>query len=232
MYQNNLHELWALLNFLLPSVFKDSEAFSKVFDLNVDDTDKKQNMIKQLHKILRCERAQQQSRRGRKARIMIYYYHLLLEAFLAALNSEHERVLISVCNTAVFLNAAMFGSLALSVMMPTGRPFMLRRLKKEVEKSLPPKEETILFTGKPTTAARADTLADMKAGRTTAVVASVGAAPPHTQQHTALRVGFVEALFASFDFVGARDATPVFREGVSSFARHHALPRVAIARCR
>ncbi len=26
---------------------------------------------------------------------------------------------------------------------------MLRRLKKEVEKSLPPKEETILFTGKP-----------------------------------------------------------------------------------
>lgn len=26
---------------------------------------------------------------------------------------------------------------------------MLRRLKKEVEKSLPPKEETILFTGEP-----------------------------------------------------------------------------------
>lgn len=52
--QNNLHELWALLNFLLPTVFKDSEAFSKVFDLNVGDADKKQNMIKQLHKILRC----------------------------------------------------------------------------------------------------------------------------------------------------------------------------------
>lgn len=42
-----------MLNFLLPSVFKDSEAFSKVFDLNVGDADKKQNMIKQLHKILR-----------------------------------------------------------------------------------------------------------------------------------------------------------------------------------
>lgn len=51
--QNNLHELWALLNFLLPTVFKDSEAFNEVFDLNVDDADKKQNMIKQLHKILR-----------------------------------------------------------------------------------------------------------------------------------------------------------------------------------
>lgn len=54
--QNNLHELWALLNFLLPAVFQDSDAFSKVFDLNVDDAAKKQNMIKQLHKILRCVR--------------------------------------------------------------------------------------------------------------------------------------------------------------------------------
>lgn len=57
-FQNNLHELWALLNFLLPTVFQDSEAFSKVFDLNVDDADKKQNMIKQLHKILRYEQEQ------------------------------------------------------------------------------------------------------------------------------------------------------------------------------
>lgn len=54
LLQNNLHELWALLNFLLPTVFEDSEAFSKVFDLNVGDADKKQSMIKQLHKILRC----------------------------------------------------------------------------------------------------------------------------------------------------------------------------------
>ena len=28
--QNNLHELWALLNFLLPDVFGDSEAFDSV----------------------------------------------------------------------------------------------------------------------------------------------------------------------------------------------------------
>jgi SWI/SNF-related matrix-associated actin-dependent regulator of chromatin subfamily A member 5 len=77
--QNNLHELWALLNFLLPDVFASSEQFDEWFNLDVDDTEAKQRIINQLHKIL--------------------------------------------------------------------RPFMLRRLKLDVEKSLPPKSETILFTG-------------------------------------------------------------------------------------
>ena len=77
--QNNLHELWALLNFLLPDIFGSSEQFDDWFNLDVDDTEAKQRIIGQLHKIL--------------------------------------------------------------------RPFMLRRLKADVEKSLPPKSETILFTG-------------------------------------------------------------------------------------
>jgi SWI/SNF-related matrix-associated actin-dependent regulator of chromatin subfamily A member 5 len=77
--QNNLHELWALLNFLLPDVFESAEQFDDWFNLDVDDTEAKQRIISQLHKLL--------------------------------------------------------------------RPFMLRRLKIEVEKSLPPKTETILFTG-------------------------------------------------------------------------------------
>lgn len=77
--QNNLHELWALLNFLLPDVFSDSEKFSEFFNLDTDDTDAKKTVIAQLHKIL--------------------------------------------------------------------RPFMLRRLKSEAAKELPPKTETILFTG-------------------------------------------------------------------------------------
>ncbi|CAM9111468.1 unnamed protein product [Phaeothamnion confervicola] len=77
--QNNLHELWALLNFLLPDVFSDADQFNEFFNLDVEDNDVKQNMISQLHKVL--------------------------------------------------------------------RPFMLRRLKADVEKSLPPKAETILFTG-------------------------------------------------------------------------------------
>ncbi|TMW56088.1 hypothetical protein Poli38472_008736 [Pythium oligandrum] len=77
--QNNLHELWALLNFLLPDVFASSDEFDEWFNLDVDDDEAKKQMISQLHKIL--------------------------------------------------------------------RPFMLRRLKADVEKSLPPKKETLLFVG-------------------------------------------------------------------------------------
>ncbi|KAL9188329.1 hypothetical protein ACHAXT_006707 [Thalassiosira profunda] len=77
--QNNLHELWALLNFLVPDVFASAEQFDEWFNLDIDDDQEKNKLISQLHKIL--------------------------------------------------------------------RPFMLRRLKADVEKSLPPKSETILFTG-------------------------------------------------------------------------------------
>ena len=77
--QNNLHELWSLLNFLLPDVFGSSEAFDRWFDMQSDDDEAKKQMIQQLHRVL--------------------------------------------------------------------RPFMLRRLKKDVAKSIPPKTETILYTG-------------------------------------------------------------------------------------
>lgn len=75
--QNNLHELWALLNFLLPDVFTDSEDFDTWF--NVDEEKGQENVIKKLHTIL--------------------------------------------------------------------RPFLLRRLKKDVDVSLPPKIETKLYVG-------------------------------------------------------------------------------------
>lgn len=48
--QNNLHELWALLNFLLPDVFGDSEAFDRWFEKQDDDQD---TVVQQLHKVLR-----------------------------------------------------------------------------------------------------------------------------------------------------------------------------------
>jgi SWI/SNF-related matrix-associated actin-dependent regulator of chromatin subfamily A member 5 len=40
--QNNLHELWALLNFLLPEVFASSEQFDEWFNLDVEDVEAKQ----------------------------------------------------------------------------------------------------------------------------------------------------------------------------------------------
>ncbi|KAI1336895.1 chromatin-remodeling complex ATPase-like protein [Xylariaceae sp. FL0016] len=48
--QNNLHELWALLNFLLPDVFGDSEAFDQWFSGQNQDQD---TVVQQLHKVLR-----------------------------------------------------------------------------------------------------------------------------------------------------------------------------------
>ena len=74
--QNNLHELWALLNFLLPDVFGDSEAFDQWFNNQDSDQD---TVVQQLHRVL--------------------------------------------------------------------RPFLLRRVKSDVEKSLLPKKEVNLYVG-------------------------------------------------------------------------------------
>ncbi|EHA48348.1 hypothetical protein MCOR27_004146 [Pyricularia oryzae] len=48
--QNNIHELWALLNFLLPDVFGDSEAFDQWFSGEGQDSD---TVVQQLHRVLR-----------------------------------------------------------------------------------------------------------------------------------------------------------------------------------
>lgn len=49
--QNNLHELWALLNFLLPDIFNTSEDFDEWLDETPDDGD--QTLIDRLHAVLR-----------------------------------------------------------------------------------------------------------------------------------------------------------------------------------
>jgi SWI/SNF-related matrix-associated actin-dependent regulator of chromatin subfamily A member 5 len=48
--QNNLHELWALLNFLLPDIFGNSEAFDQWFTNHDQD---QETVVQQLHKVLR-----------------------------------------------------------------------------------------------------------------------------------------------------------------------------------
>jgi len=75
--QNNLNELWALLNFLLPDIFESEADFETWFSLGDDES--KDNVVKKLHTVL--------------------------------------------------------------------RPFMLRRIKKDVEKDLPPKREVKLYIG-------------------------------------------------------------------------------------
>lgn len=77
--QNNMHELWALLNFLLPDVFSSSDAFDNWFSQQSGGEGGEDSVVKQLHKVL--------------------------------------------------------------------RPFLLRRVKADVEKSLLPKIETNLYVG-------------------------------------------------------------------------------------
>ncbi|CUM67306.1 uncharacterized protein PRCAT00004999001 [Priceomyces carsonii] len=55
--QNNLHELWALLNFLLPDVFGDSDVFDAWFEMHGGRTEEEKeknqdNVVQQLHTIL------------------------------------------------------------------------------------------------------------------------------------------------------------------------------------
>ena len=49
--QNNLRELWALLNFLLPDIFGDATQFDEWFSLT--DASGKENVIQKLHTVLR-----------------------------------------------------------------------------------------------------------------------------------------------------------------------------------
>lgn len=49
--QNNLQELWALLNFLIPSLFDTSDQFSEWFNLSSESD--AQHVISQLHRVLR-----------------------------------------------------------------------------------------------------------------------------------------------------------------------------------
>ncbi|KKA03156.1 hypothetical protein D499_0C00390 [Hanseniaspora uvarum DSM 2768] len=55
--QNNLHELWALLNFILPDIFENSEVFDEQFNQqstedDQQDTKEDNEVVKQLHSIL------------------------------------------------------------------------------------------------------------------------------------------------------------------------------------
>merc|ERR1719421_1608473 len=60
--QNNLTELWSLLNFLLPNIFDDLDAFQAWFDFDfksegidqkVLEGEEKNNVVTKLHQILR-----------------------------------------------------------------------------------------------------------------------------------------------------------------------------------
>ena len=128
--QNNLHELWALLNFLLPDVFESSEQFDELFNLDVDDDSKK--------KVRSLSRGEYK----------IYYKCILafqscnITKLLVPLPRSPPRLSTTPTTLNLPNHQDMIGMLHKIL-----RPFMIRRLKADVEKSLPPKQELILFTG-------------------------------------------------------------------------------------
>lgn len=102
--QNNLHELWALLNFLLPDVFSSSDVFEKWFS--------------SVEELPSGDAAAADEPKGDK------------EGDGAETKKKEEEGKGEIVKQ---LHAIL-------------RPFLIRRLKSEVEHSLPPKKETVLFT--------------------------------------------------------------------------------------
>ena len=47
--QSNLHELWSLLNFLLPEIFSSAETFDEWFQISGEND--QQEVVQQLHKV-------------------------------------------------------------------------------------------------------------------------------------------------------------------------------------
>lgn len=99
--QNNLHELWALLNFLLPDVFSSADDFEHWFSSVEELPDPNQKKVTE-----GGDRAADKTKEGtgEGSNEVVKQLHAIL------------------------------------------RPFLIRRLKSEVEHSFPPKKETVLFT--------------------------------------------------------------------------------------
>ncbi|KAJ2998923.1 hypothetical protein HDV02_003898 [Globomyces sp. JEL0801] len=101
--QNDLHELWALLNFLLPDIFSSSDDFDTWF--NVEQGGDQDKVVQQLHRVLRpflLRRIKSDVEKSLlpKKRIDLYvgmstmqrtWYKKLLEKDISALNGAVEK---------------------------------------------------------------------------------------------------------------------------------------------
>ncbi|KAK7815745.1 iswi chromatin-remodeling complex atpase chr11 [Quercus suber] len=84
--QNNLHELWSLLNFLLPEIFSSAETFDEWFQISGEND--QQEVVQQLHKVLRpflLRRLKSDVEKGKM---------VLLDKLLPKLKERDSRVLI------------------------------------------------------------------------------------------------------------------------------------------
>jgi SWI/SNF-related matrix-associated actin-dependent regulator of chromatin subfamily A member 5 len=143
--QNNLHELWALLNFLLPEVFSSAEKFDEWFGAGSGGNEAE--VVQQLHKVRGAAlhnanyepRFVPCARQLKHVRVELHRVGKLAWALMRHLHFPQSI-------TAPFLRAT-FSAATRAARAQVLRPFLLRRVKSDVEKSLPPKRETILKIG-------------------------------------------------------------------------------------
>lgn len=112
--QNKLPELWALLNFLLPSIFKSCSTFEQWFNAPFATTGEKVNI---LHETIQV--------------FMMYFYLTLY-----IINNYYDIAQVELNEEETILIIRRLHKVL--------RPFLLRRLKKEVESQLPDKVEYII----------------------------------------------------------------------------------------
>ncbi|XP_066549670.1 lymphoid-specific helicase isoform X3 [Amia ocellicauda] len=133
--QNNLSELWSLLNFLLPDVFDDLKSFESWFDLssissdaeNIVHKEREQNILHMLHQVfIRIVISQ---------RLKFGFLHFVFIAILQLVSSQFRK---SVKINRVYFMAFLVGFQILT-------PFLLRRLKTDVTLEVPPKREVIVY---------------------------------------------------------------------------------------
>ncbi|KAL0484733.1 hypothetical protein AKO1_011648 [Acrasis kona] len=108
--QNNLTELWSLLNFLLPDVFDDLESFKKWFDFASSSTPKPKSTT-----------------RGRKRKSATTTTTATTASDASDFIKDEKDKLVNKLHSIL-------------------RPFLLRRLKTDVELNLPNKKEYLIFT--------------------------------------------------------------------------------------
>jgi SWI/SNF-related matrix-associated actin-dependent regulator of chromatin subfamily A member 5 len=118
--QNNLHELWALLNFMYPDVFTSSAPFDAAFNLA------QVRATQGVCLLARCIR--------RHPAVLLQPAHL---SFKQACQCSFGPMFHGVHTTQGKVDARALGAAHQLL-----RPFMLRRVKDEVECRLPPKVET------------------------------------------------------------------------------------------
>lgn len=114
--QNNMHELWALLNFLLPELFNNSEDFDNLFKTENTNEDTNAEIIHKLHQILkhfllRRTKSEVETRLPPKKEIHIkigmtevqksIYRNLLKSGLIAESTSSYKNILMQLrkcCN--------------------------------------------------------------------------------------------------------------------------------------